>query len=206
MPYTYKKSSDFSLVNSTGRILGLEFRYGKERAKIRGQLQTLFGNPVYTSPNPEDAYGYVVIMENDQGIQYIFDVYSAKFGPSIGGNINIEGIEDAAQELKRYIAKATPSDYEYQGTYPDGCSVIMGVKDGEPYYSKTQIEKKAKKRRPTFEEVFTKAGLIPEWIERGRVQALEVVARNALAKGLPIDMIHDITGLGINKIKKLAIV
>jgi len=31
----------------------------------------------------------------------------------------------------------------------------------------------ARRKRETFEEVFTRAGLIPEWIERGRVQGRE---------------------------------
>jgi len=141
MTYTYKKSNNLSLLNGTGKILSLEFRYCIERAKIRGQLQTLFGDPVYITSNPDNAYGYVIIMENEQGVRYIFSVYSAKSGPSIGGNINIEGIKDAAQELRKYIAKASLSDYEYQGTYSNGRSVIMGVKDGEPYYSETRIEK-----------------------------------------------------------------
>jgi len=67
----------------------------------------------------------------------------------------------------------------------------------------------AKRKRKTFEEVFTEAGLIPEWLERGRIQGreqgLEVAARNALVKGLPIDVIHDITGLDIQTIEQLAI-
>jgi hypothetical protein len=67
----------------------------------------------------------------------------------------------------------------------------------------------ARSKLPTLEEVLTEAGLIPEWIERGRVQGLEqgleVAARNAIVKGLPIDVIHDITGLDIETIKQLAI-
>ena len=74
-----------------------------------------------------------------------------------------------------------------------------------------------RKRRPTFEEVFTEAGIIPEWIERGREQGLEqglergleqgleTAARNAIIKGLPIDVIHDITGLDEETIKQLAV-
>jgi hypothetical protein len=62
-----------------------------------------------------------------------------------------------------------------------------------------------RKRSPTFEEVFTKAGIIPEWIERGRAQCREEVARNAIVKGLPIDVIHDITGMDEETIKQLAV-
>jgi len=60
-----------------------------------------------------------------------------------------------------------------------------------------------KKIKPTFEEVFTKAGLIPEWIESGRIQGMETAVRNALAKGLPVNLIHNITGLDPEIIKKI---
>ena len=201
MVWTYKNSRDHNLIIGTSKILNLEFRSGEKIAKIRGQLQTLFGNPVYTGPNAENAYSYVIIMENDQGDRYIFNVYLGNSGTSIGGNTRIKGIEDAALELKQYIAKAYPSDYEYQGKYPNGDSLIMGVKDGEPYYSIT-TKRKTRKKRKTFEEIFTEAGIIPEWIERGRVEGLAIAARNALGKGLPIDVIHDITGLDVETIKK----
>jgi len=39
--------------------------------------------------------------------------------------------------------------------------------------------------------------------EEGREEGLEIAARNALAKGLPIDVIHDITGLDLEAIKQL---
>jgi len=38
----------------------------------------------------------------------------------------------------------------------------------------------------------------------GREEGLEIAARNALAKGLPIDVIHEITGLDLEAIKQLA--
>ena len=59
----------------------------------------------------------------------------------------------------------------------------------------------AKKRKETFEDVFTEAGIIPEWMERGRVQGLEkgivqgleqglekgkeIIAQNLLKMGMP---------------------
>jgi len=42
-----------------------------------------------------------------------------------------------------------------------------------------EAENMAKRKQKTFEEVFTEAGLIPEWIERGRVQGLEQGKREA---------------------------
>jgi hypothetical protein len=75
----------------------------------------------------------------------------------------------------------------------------------------TEAMNMARRKRETFEEVFTRAGLIPEWLERGRIQGREegreqglvTAARNAISKGLPIDVIHDITGLDIETIQAL---
>jgi len=60
-----------------------------------------------------------------------------------------------------------------------------------------------RKRSPTFEEVFTRAGIIPEWIERGRVQGRYEVARKMKEMGDPIEKIHAITGLPTETIAKL---
>ena len=50
-----------------------------------------------------------------------------------------------------------------------------------------------KKPKRTFEEVFTEAGLIPEWIERGRIEGeakgKTEVARNLFSMGMPIEQI-----------------
>jgi len=68
-----------------------------------------------------------------------------------------------------------------------------------------EAEIMARREKKTFEEVFTEAGFIPEWLEKNRIKTLETAARNAIAKGLPVDMIHDITGLDIEAIKQLAV-
>jgi predicted transposase YdaD len=54
----------------------------------------------------------------------------------------------------------------------------------------------------TFEEVFTEAGIIPQWIERGIERNREEIARKALAKGLPLDTIEEITGLDQDTIRQ----
>ena len=40
-------------------------------------------------------------------------------------------------------------------------------------------------------------------IEKGREKGREDIARNALAKSIPVELIHDITGLDIETIKTL---
>ena len=45
---------------------------------------------------------------------------------------------------------------------------------------------------------------IEKGIERGRDEGREDIARNALAKGVPLELIHDITGLDMDTIKNLS--
>ncbi|MDR1353649.1 MAG: hypothetical protein LBK05_10250 [Treponema sp.] len=56
----------------------------------------------------------------------------------------------------------------------------------------------------TFDDVLVKLGLTARWEEEGREKGREEVARNALAKGLPLDTIGEITGLDIETIKSFA--
>jgi len=63
----------------------------------------------------------------------------------------------------------------------------------------------------TFEEVFTRAGIIPEWIERGREQGIEqgieqgkkIIAQNLLKLGMPIEEIARATELPVEQIRVL---
>jgi flagellar biosynthesis/type III secretory pathway protein FliH len=45
------------------------------------------------------------------------------------------------------------------------------------------LEAKKMARKPTYEEVFTKAGLIPEWIERGVEKGIEQGREEGIKKG-----------------------
>ena len=57
----------------------------------------------------------------------------------------------------------------------------------------------------TFEEVFTEAGIIPEWIERGRKEGIEQTARNLLVMGMSVEEIARATKLSVEKIRLLAL-
>ena len=67
-------------------------------------------------------------------------------------------------------------------------------------------------RQPTFEEVFTEAGIIPEWIERGMKQGIELgiergkekTARNLFNRGMPVEEIAQVTELPVEKIRVLS--
>jgi hypothetical protein len=71
---------------------------------------------------------------------------------------------------------------------------------------------RTRKKRETFEEVFTEAGIIPEWIERefknvivqgledGRVEGREKNPRNLIGMGMPIEDIAKVTELPVERI------
>ena len=58
-----------------------------------------------------------------------------------------------------------------------------------------------------IDEILVEVGLTQKWEERGRAEGLEQgrteIARSALAKGVPLALIHDITGLDMETIKNL---
>jgi predicted transposase/invertase (TIGR01784 family) len=57
----------------------------------------------------------------------------------------------------------------------------------------------------TFEEVFTEAGIIPQWIERGIEQGEIKVARNLLAKGWAVEEVAETTELSLEKVRSLVV-
>ena len=68
---------------------------------------------------------------------------------------------------------------------------------------------KTRKRKRTFEEVFTESGHIPEWIARGeakgKAEGKTEVARNLFARGMPIEEIVQVTALPLAEVHALAL-
>jgi predicted transposase YdaD len=62
-----------------------------------------------------------------------------------------------------------------------------------------------KMKYPTMEELLTEAGLIPEWIERGRAQNRLDIARKMKAINRPLTEITQITGLPPETIEELRV-
>jgi len=66
---------------------------------------------------------------------------------------------------------------------------------------------KMSERALTLDEVFVKVGAAARWEARGEAigeaRGKEEVARNALSRGLSLEMIHDITGLELETIKSI---
>ena len=55
----------------------------------------------------------------------------------------------------------------------------------------------------TFEEVFTEAGIIPEWIERGRNEGREQTVRNLYSMGMSAEKIAQATELPLERVRAL---
>jgi hypothetical protein len=55
----------------------------------------------------------------------------------------------------------------------------------------------------TFEEVFTEAGIIPQWIEQGEEKKALAIARNLLAKGWAVEEVAETTDLPLEKVRSL---
>ena len=64
---------------------------------------------------------------------------------------------------------------------------------------------KTRKRRETFEEVFTEYGFIPKWKAEGEINGKIIVAKNLLAMEMPIDKIAKAVELPVKDIRALAV-
>jgi hypothetical protein len=68
---------------------------------------------------------------------------------------------------------------------------------------KAFLEVQTMARKPTFEEVFTKAGLIPKWIEQGEEKKAQEIARTMKTEGVSVEQITRFTGLSPETITAL---
>ena len=58
-------------------------------------------------------------------------------------------------------------------------------------------------RKQTLEQVLKEAGLIDEWIDRGKAEGIAAVAQNLVNLGLPFETVVSATELDPEKIKPL---
>lgn len=141
--FSFEVTADTDLFIGTSKILNivdLGPNMTEDTVKVQGQLLTLFGEPAYTSKDLEMAYDYVIIAKTSDGKEFVLSAYAGPSGPAIGGNGDIDGIMEAAEELREYILSAKPSDYEYDGYYLDiPVRIHQGIKNGQIFYSETAM-------------------------------------------------------------------
>jgi len=137
-----------------------------------------------------------------------------------------EGLEQGNEEGREKARIQIAKNLLAKGSTPELVQEITGLsleKINSDIFKELHMAVKTKKQRRTFVEVFTEAGIIPEWIEQGfkkgivqgREEGLEQgneegrekariqIAKNLLAEGSTYEFIHKITGLGLDKIKEL---
>jgi hypothetical protein len=138
----FVSSKNLDLCAGTSKIINIADSFsGEEETKIRGQLLTLFGEPVYNTQNLEDAYSYVVLAADENEKQCILHVYCGSTGSAIGGDNNIQGIYDIAEKLKHYIKQANTTDFEYESYYIDGpAKIYQKIENGNIIFSEMEIE------------------------------------------------------------------
>jgi len=139
--FTFKALDNIEYIFGTGKIMNIVYPWDEieENVKVFGRLITLFGDPLQITDDLENAYIYVILATHISGRTHILSAYSGPSGPAIGGGRE-DGIEEAAEALKRYILQAEPSDFVYEGYYMDfSLRIYMSVEDGRANYSERQL-------------------------------------------------------------------
>lgn len=115
--------------------------YREKKVILFGQLKTLFGEPLWTTPNVEEAYSYCISATDENNHTIYLDVYSGASGPAIGSFDDKQDCQEAAKQLRNYIlqSNAIPTDYDYEGTYENEIIIKMGIKNGCPYYEEATV-------------------------------------------------------------------
>ena len=162
MPYTFSAIDDIDLQVGTAKIINvLDIRDMSPEASTRtqGQLLTLFGEPIYTTPDYENAYAYVILATNvDTGQEHILTVYHGPTGPAVGGSIAIiPELVHIAEYLRQYIQQADVTDFHYVGYYLDfNLRIEKRIENGAISFSQTRIEGEEleRARRMLFPELY----------------------------------------------------
>ena len=106
-----------------------------------GRLQYLFGEPLYSSDDFENAYDYFILCTDEEGNTYQLTAYSGPTGPAIGGDSDDPKLAEVAEELEKYINAADYVDYDYEGVYYDyDVTVKFGIRDGVPYMEDGEMD------------------------------------------------------------------
>lgn len=134
--YNFKPCSPDLLTNGSSKIRNLyDDKAAEYHSLFVGQVLSRFGEPDYITEDNENLFSKAVSAEDKDGNVIYLDVYYGPSGPAIGGDVRDEESRKAADALAEYIMAAEPKDFEYTSVYEDfGLTVIMGVKNGKPYY------------------------------------------------------------------------
>ena len=121
---------------------------------------------------------------------------------SLTKDLGIRSVNAILREGKRQVGKAP------FGAYLD----VLLRANPEIFLEVQNMAAKTRSREKTFEEVFTEAGIIPEWIARGKAEGIVEgkaegkmeVARNLLAMQMPVEKIAQAVQMPVEEVYALA--
>jgi hypothetical protein len=206
----YKSPADYLSVNDFLKVYAYAYLYAAitPDTDLSGITLTFVGNrrPRKFLQYLTGVRGYK-ITETVSGIYQVsgdyipIQIIESKKLP-VGENLWLKSL---ANDLKNDDAKTILEEEEKRGreTPMDAYWDILLRANPETF-----MEVRNMARAATFEEVYTKAGIIPEWMERGREegkeQGREITARNLLSMGMSVEEIARATELPVEKVRSLA--
>jgi hypothetical protein len=146
--YTFRALKEEKLQYGTSKVNGPSLakmqdlagqgKFGEYTAAFRGAVLKLFGTPLWSSDDGENAYGYVIEVSDKSGKTWILTVYQGPSGPAIGGNSRDESILLVSEALMREFETTLPDDFDAVTYIEDyDTTVAYGCKDGKCYYDET---------------------------------------------------------------------
>jgi hypothetical protein len=145
-PYRYRalpNNQDFrSFSLSSLEIPTISYAEQKQRygsywaydAHLRGVLLRLFGEPVESSSDIDEAYSYYIEASDASGQTWKLAVYSTSSGFIIGGNVMDASNRPAAVALYDLLLTEVPVDFEVMFDASDsGRRVTYGCRAGRCY-------------------------------------------------------------------------
>ncbi|WP_138754677.1 hypothetical protein [Paenibacillus sinopodophylli] len=131
LQFTLMKEHDQLFGSSKVASISLE---GKEIAKYRGQLITMFGPASHESEDYEQGFMYRIEAEDTAGNQWSLSAYQGQSGFAIGGYQEQKDVDAIAYALVEELKKREPADFEAEMIDEDtGAVVVYGCKNGECY-------------------------------------------------------------------------
>jgi hypothetical protein len=208
----------------------LEYKSPEDYLSVNDFLKVYAYANLYAAITPDaDLSGITITFVGNRHprkfLQYLTDVRSYKITETASGIYQVSGdyipmqiieskklpgrenmwLKSLANDLKNDDAKTILEEAEKRGreTPMDAYwDVLLRAN------LKTFLEVRNMARAATFEEVLTEAGLIPEWMERGREegreQGREIIAQNLLRMGMSVEEIARATELPVEKVRSLA--
>jgi hypothetical protein len=208
----------------------LEYKSPEDYLSVNDFLKVYAYACLYAAITPDtDLSGITITFVGNRRprklLQYLKDVRGYKITETASGIYQVSGdyipiqiieskklpgrenmwLKSLANDLKSGNVKTILEEREKQGqeTPMDAYWDVLSKANPEAF-----LEVRNMARAATFEEVFTKAGIIPEWMERGRKegreQGREIIARNLLSMGMSVEEIAKATELTVEKVRSLA--